>query len=72
MPLDDAEIENRFSYHAPREGQPEKYEAIRAKAKELARLIVATCPESREQSTALTKLEECAFWANAAVARRET
>jgi len=62
-------IENNFKYHAPKEGQPAKYEAIRNKAKELAYLIDAECPNSREKSVAMTKLEEVGFWANAAVAR---
>lgn len=35
----DAKIENAFTYHAPKDGQPEKYQAIRKKAKELAYLI---------------------------------
>ena len=63
------QIENNFKYHAPKEGQQEKYEAIRAKAKELAHLIDDTCPTSREKSLAMTKLEESVMWANAAVAR---
>ncbi len=62
-------IENAFSYHAPKEGQPEKYQAIREKAKELAYLIEELVPQSREQSLAMTKLEECSMWANAGIAR---
>jgi hypothetical protein len=64
-----AQIENNFRYHAPKPGQPEKYEAIRAKAKELAILIDDTCPNGREKATALTHLETGVFWANAAIAR---
>lgn len=56
-------------YHSPKEGQTEKYEAIREKAKELAYLIEEACPNSREKSLAITKLEECSMWANASVAR---
>jgi len=63
------DLDNRFVYHAPKEGQPAKYEAIRAKQRELADLIVALCPDSREASVALTKTEEVGFWANAAIAR---
>jgi hypothetical protein len=63
------DIENRFSYHAPKDGQPAQYEAIRAKAKELAYLIENVAPSSREKSLSMTKLEECVFWANAAIAR---
>ena len=65
----DAKIENAFTYHAPKDGQPEKYQAIREKAKELAYLIQELVPPSREQSLAMTKLEECSMWANAGIAR---
>jgi len=64
-------IENNFRYHAPKPGQPEKYTAIREKAKELAYLIDELAPKSREQSLAYTKLEEAVMWANAAIARNE-
>ncbi len=62
-------IENAFTYHAPKEGQPAKYQAIRDKAKELAYMIDETVPESREKSLAITKLEESVMWANAGIAR---
>jgi hypothetical protein len=68
-PKTQAQIENNFTYHAPKEGQPEKYVALREKAKELAYLIAETVPPSREQSTALTHLETSIFWANAGIAR---
>ena len=62
-------IQNNFTYHAPKEGQPEKYAALRDKAKELAYLIDEVCPDSREKSVAMTQLETAVFWANAAIAR---
>ena len=62
-------LENNFKYHAPKEGQPEKYEALREKAKELAYLIEEVCPGSREKSVAMTQLETAVFWANASIAR---
>lgn len=71
MPVTQADLDNRFQYHAPKDDQPARYEAIRAKAKELAQLIVDTTPFSREQSTALTNLEQAVFWANAGIARNE-
>lgn len=64
-----AELENRFSYHTPKEGQPEKYTALREKAKELAHMIDELCPDSREKSVAMTKLETSIMWANASIAR---
>lgn len=62
-------IESAFTYHAPEPGQLEQYTAIREKAKELAYLIDRTCPDSREKSLAMTKLEESVMWANASIAR---
>jgi hypothetical protein len=63
------QIENNFKYHSPKVGQPEKYEALRERAKEFAILIDALCPNSREKSVALTNLETAVMWANASIAR---
>ena len=63
------QLENNFKYHQPKDGQPEKYDKLRNKAKELAYLIDELCPKSREQALAITKLEEASMWANAAIAR---
>lgn len=65
------DLENRFTYHPPKADQPERYQVIRTKTKELAELITRLTPVSREQSLALTKLEEASFWANASIARNE-
>ena len=62
-------LENVYKYHAPKEGQQEKYEAIRSKAKELAYLIDELCPPSRERSVAHTNLEQASMWANTSIAR---
>jgi hypothetical protein len=62
-------IEHNFTYHPPKEGQPQKYIEIREKAKELALLLNDACPDGREKALAMTKLEESVFWANASVAR---
>lgn len=63
--------QSRFTYHPPQEGQPEKYEALRAGGLALADQIAQLCPESRERSIAINKVDEAIMWANAAVARRE-
>ena len=69
--MDYQQIEKAFTYHAPKDGQPERYETIRINAKQLAELIYNMVPESREKSLAITKLEEAVMWANAAIARNE-
>jgi len=69
--MDATELDLRFTHHAPKGDQPQKYEALRAKAKEFAALVLELAPDSRERSLAITKIEEAVFWANAATARRE-
>lgn len=69
--MEEPNLINRFSYHAPKGNQPERYQNIRAMALTYAMYIAAHTPESREQSLAITKLEEVVFWANAAIARNE-
>lgn len=70
-PVDVKDLENRFTYHPPKPGQPVKYSDLRAEAKHLAVLISRSCPPSRETSLALTNLEQAIFWANASIARNE-
>lgn len=65
------DVDNVFCYHAPFGTQQERYVAIREKAKEMALLILASSPESREQSTALTSLQATVMWTNAAIAINE-
>ena len=64
-------IANDFTYHAPHGDQAQRYEEIRARFKELAVFLLSITPPSREQSLALTLLEESVFYANAAIARNE-
>lgn len=66
-----ARIDNDFTYHAPSgPGQVELYEDMRSAFRQLAHVIVDVTPAGREQSTALTHLEEVMFWTNAAIARQ--
>jgi hypothetical protein len=67
----DYDLNVRFTYHKPFGSQPARYEEIRARALDYADYLIKHCPDSREFSLALTKLEEVVFWANAAIARHE-
>lgn len=62
------EIEDIFTYHTPKQDQPERYEALRAGARVLARVILATTPQSADQTAAIRKLRECIMTANASIA----
>ena len=66
------DLANRYTYHAPKGDQAKRYGEIRKACLDLASVVVALTPGSREQSTALTKLDEVMFFANAAIARNET
>ena len=63
------DIDRRFTYHPPKDGQPEKYSVIRDLAKSYAILLLAECPDSAELSIAIQKIEESVMWANASIAR---
>jgi hypothetical protein len=64
------DIEQRFTYHPPQSDQIKAaFVALREDAKSYAHLVNRLCPESREKSLAVTKLEEVVMWANASIAR---
>ena len=67
-----SDLANRFTYHAPFGDQLDRYADLRSQAHELAVSMVEKTPPSREQSLALTKLEEAIMHANSAIARNET
>lgn len=56
-----------FAYHKPGESGLEKITRLREGFSELAALIEATAPGSREKSVAITNLETAAMWAIKAV-----
>ena len=64
-------LENRFTYHKPIGNQPKRYVQIRSAGFEFVKVIDKCCPESREKSLAVTKIEEAIMWANASIARNE-
>ena len=64
------ELQNRFTYHSPTTEQQYIYQAIRNAGLSLASIIEDLCPDSREKSLALTKVDEAVMWGNASVARR--
>lgn len=71
MAIDNDELNTRFTYHPPKGDQGARYVTIRDAASEYAAVIAKLTPESREQSLAITHLEQSVMWANAAIARRE-
>ena len=68
----DIDLDKLFTYHPPKGSQPIRYEEIRAAGKNLAFIIGCHCPESRERTIAIARIEEAVMWANAAIARNES
>lgn len=69
MAIGKERIENDFTYHASNENQIDRMTHLRELAKTLALAIDARVIDGREKSSALTKLEEVTFHANAGIAR---
>lgn len=67
----DKMIENWFTYHSPKGDQAERYEKIRAKAKELAYVFQECLPSSADTTVAMRKLRETVMAANLAIACNE-
>lgn len=65
-------IERDFTYHPPTQDSIWKLQALRNHAKVLALLIESYSSESREQSLAITHLEQAVMWANAGIVRNQT
>ncbi|MBT8490686.1 MAG: hypothetical protein KJN62_06540 [Deltaproteobacteria bacterium] len=64
-------IRHNFTYHPPKDNQPDKYKLLRESAFHIACQIEKYCPDSREKSLAMTNLEQAIMWANASIARNE-
>lgn len=64
------EILSRFSFHKPDAEGVTKMRDIRRKVRELAMLIDAHCPESREKATAFTQLATVMMHANSAIVQQ--
>lgn len=65
------QLVNRFTYHAPKGDQAERYERIRAQIFATATVCVELTPCSPEQARALNALDEAMMLFNAAIARNE-
>lgn len=64
-------VDSNFADHPIKGDQEERRSYIRAGARALAVRILGLTLESREQSIAITKLEEVVMWAHEAIARNE-
>ncbi|MEV4966667.1 hypothetical protein AB0886_05285 [Streptomyces sp. NPDC024062] len=67
-----ADIAHRFAFHAATTDEKrDAHGSIRQACRRLADEVNEQVPDGREKATALTKIEEAMFWANAALARAQ-
>ena len=67
--MSDDDLLRRINHHTPDEDGTARILLMRGHALHWALAIKASVPDGREQSLALTKLEEALMWANAGIAR---
>ncbi len=60
-------ITKTFAFHEPTLLGHEQITAVREEFSEIHEFLTEVCPNSREKSLALTKLEEAAMWAIKAI-----
>lgn len=63
-----AELDNWYTYHPPSPEQTASYEALRAKAKELALLFNEHCPACPDATAAHRSLRDAVMAMNLAIA----
>ena len=71
--MDNKDLENRFSFHpANTDEKKQAHETVRNTCLRLAIDLNNQMPNCDEKETAINKLEEVMFWANAGIARNES
>lgn len=69
--VEETKIRDRFTYHAPKDDQPERYKRISDAFADLAILVAKNTIPCADQTVALRKLEEARMAANAVIALNE-
>jgi len=72
VPFTPEELDCIFTYHAPHGDQLDRFRALRVMARQFAKAIVALSPVSREQSMAVSHVQEAVMCVNAAIAIHES
>ena len=71
MAIEDSDLENWFSYHAPLGDQTERYARLRAAAHEFAKVIIGNTPACADQTATIRMLRKTMMMANATIACNE-
>lgn len=66
------DLEKRFLHHPPTTPAVIRSHELARRTFLATARVIEQLPESRERSSAMTKLEEASFWVHAAIARGQT
>ena len=61
-------LDEVFTYHKPDEERARKHEIVNKATKDLARLLLETCPACADRSAAIRAVREVRLWANSSIA----
>lgn len=64
-------LDEVYRYHSPTDEQQQRYRRLRQAGKTFAEIGTELTPQSREQSVALTNVQQAVMWFNAAIAINE-
>lgn len=65
------DLDNLFTYHAPKGDQAERYAKISAAAKEFAKVVLENTPGCPDQTVAIRKIMDARMSANMTIALNE-
>ena len=66
--MDPELVRHLFTYHPPKDGEPQKYAAIRSAGLAFAMAVLDNTPKSPDQSVTIRCIREAVMWANSAIA----
>jgi hypothetical protein len=72
MAITQADLDRIFTYHPPKPDQVARFRALRELARQFANGIVELSKPSREQSMAISHVQEAVMCVNAAIAIHES
>jgi len=61
-------LDEIFKYHSPEGDQPQRYEKLRASAKQFAETVAELCPPCADRTDAIRKIREAVMTANSCIA----
>lgn len=66
-----AAVEELFKSHEVSPAQEASMGLVREACRELAKILIVSCPDRAERTLAIRSVEQAMFWANASISRHK-